>query len=360
MNVLGAPRVHGDYNVLEQISDLPVPEIQKPQDVLIRVFYSDVNPVDLQKLRGRDSSPTPVRDPPFVPGYGGSGIVIETGSEAPSDWKEKSVCFLADPSRQGSYATHILVDYRSVARLPANVDMRTAASVPIAGLTAFESLMKVGWGPGLDNQAGDTTRRLLLVGGAGGVGSWVLTLAKAWHPKWEVIATASSELQKQWCKSLGAKQVLNHADVGKELQGGRDGSVDAVICLTEPDPTTFDACAEVIKPYGNICLVVAGKSVQSLNLGFCFFKCVNVVLETVFSSIRSDYKVISPSDELSSILELLSKGEIRAPLSPDLETPTLSEAIADATKENGVLRLLGQPHGRRGKLILKLPPPSLP
>jgi NADPH:quinone reductase-like Zn-dependent oxidoreductase len=94
MEVLGATK-HGDYNQLEYLSIPQLPSLQ-PQDVLIKVSYSDVNPVDLQKLHGNQNVGSPVKNnPPFVPGFGGSGIVEEVGSQGPQHYKGKHVCFLA-------------------------------------------------------------------------------------------------------------------------------------------------------------------------------------------------------------------------------------------------------------------------
>jgi NADPH2:quinone reductase len=390
MEALGATQ-HGDYGVLGWMT-LQQPTLSSNNDsssvstdVLIEVAYSDINPVDLQRLQSNKPSGTPIingNDTPFIPGFGGSGTVLEVGSQAPAHWKGKQVCFLSDPSRQGSYATHILVDYRCVALLPpGGVELREAASIPIAGLTAFECLAKVGFlaaekriqngkmetvglistdGSSSD-QKGTTTaasqkKTLLVIGGAGGVGSWIITLARAWHPNLTIVATASTAEQQEWCQSnLGANQVFKHEEIRDKLSGGREGSVDAIICLAEPTPVLFGACTEVIKPYGRICLVVAGKSIQSLDLSFLFFKCATVSLETVFSSIRTNFQHIVPSDELAVILQLLSKQTIRAPISPDLESGKMSERFQDALQENGVLCAQSrQSSGRCGKYVMKI------
>lgn len=402
MEVLGAKK-HGEYDVLEWMT-LPLPTLSSSNkeqeesspssstDVLIQVAYSDINPVDLQKLHANKPIGTPITTPnkaPFVPGFGGSGTVLDVGGEAPAHWKGKQVCFLADPTRQGSYATHILVDYRCAALLPPSssgvtVELREAASIPIAGLTAFECLAKVGLSAAekriqngkimetVGHVATDGTisshgakeitksslKTLLVVGGAGGVGSWIITLARAWHPHLNIIATASTTEQQEWCQShLGANQVFKHEEIRDKLHGGREGSVDAIICLAEPTQLLFGACAEVLKPYGHICLVVAGQSIQSLDLSFLFFKCATVSMVTVFSSIRTNFQQIVPSDELAVILQLLSKQTIRAPLSPDLEpSGKVSERFKDALQNDGVLHALSnnQQGGRRGKYVMRI------
>jgi hypothetical protein len=156
------------------------------------------------------------------------------------------------------------------------------------------------------------------------------------------------------------------------LQGGRDarqGSVDAIICLTEPTPTLFSALANVVKPYGTICLVVSGDSIQRLDLSFCFFKCVNIATQTVFSSIRTNFQIIQPRDEIAVILQLLAAQTIQVPLSPMLlqqqpeiggngnnnnNNNNISDKFKHVLLEDGILALLAQKPARKycGNLVL--------
>ena len=348
MDVLGAEKFGSHRDVLKKQTVSPIEQVEEHQ-VFIRVAYSELNPVDLQKLRGSPKqADQPVPSPPFVPGYGGSGIVEAVGEKAPSILKGKRVAFLADPSRRGSYATHIAVDHRLVAEIPSEkLSLRDAASVPLAGCTAYESLVKLG----LQESADISDQALLVIGGGGGVGTWAISLARAWHPKLKIVATASSEQSKAWCLQRGADQVVGHDDFVEKLGGGRQGSVSHILCLTEPTPAIFGGMAEVIQSYGTICLVVAGASIQNIDLGFCFFKAANVVLETVFSSIRTNYKSIVPSSEIASILNLLATEAIKAPLSPQLEG--LAESWDNALAEGGLLDALASGHVC-GKLVMQI------
>lgn len=361
LNVLGA-KIHGGYSDVLEFQSLPGEESLKmqPNDLLVEVSFTDVNPVDLQKLRGRENMVgQPVANPPHVPGYGGSGKVVGVGSAIgdATSWRGQSVCFLADPSRMGSYATHVVVDVNCVAKIPLSPDdddsssvLRDCACIPVAGLTAYESLAKCGL---VEN--GDSSKSsLLVVGASGGVGSWTITLARALNPGLEIIATASNQDQHDWCVSLGADRVIKHDEITSKLECGREGSVDAIVCLTEPTQDLFGALSDVIKPYGTICLVVAGKSIGSLNLGFCFFKCVDVKTETVFSSIRSKYTKIVPSRELAVIIDLLTSDKIKAPLSPALKNGNVSESFRNSLGEDGVLKALSEPTGRRGNFVMKI------
>jgi len=364
-DVLGA-NLHGEYSKVLEFQSLGNELLRlRPDDVLVKVSFADVNPVDLQKLRGRDDMVgRPVDNPPHVPGYGGSGMVVGVGSAIQDagmadSWKGQPVCFLLDPTRLGSYATHVVVDVNCIAKIPScpSSMLRDCACIPVAGLTAYESLAKCGLVMASDsaNEIDDSvTRSLLIVGASGGVGSWTITLARALNPRLEIIATASNQAQYDWCLSLGADRVIKHDEISSKLKGGREGSVDAIVCLAEPTEDLFGGLSDVIKSYGTICLVVAGKSIGSLNLGFCFFKCVDVKMETVFSSIRTKYKNIMPSKELGLIIGLLASGKIKAPLSPELENGNVSESFRKANGENGVLKALSEPTGRRGNFVMKI------
>jgi len=289
-DVLGAKR-HGEYSGVLEFQSLDCESLQLgPNDVLIRVSFTDVNPVDLQKLRGRDNMlGRPVENPPHVPGYGGSGTVVAVGSAILATiWKGLPVCFLADPTRLGSYAIYVVVDVNCIAKIAPTVAsadgddnddkslpiamLRDCACIPVAGLTAYESLAKCGLVTKTESSNrsddGSFISSLLIVGASGGVGSWAITLARALNPRIEIIATASNQCQHDWCLSLGADRAIRHDEISSELEGGREGSVDTVVCLAEPTQDLFGALPDVIKPYGTICLVVAGKSIGSLTWDF--------------------------------------------------------------------------------------------
>ena len=90
MEVLGSTN-YGSYDVLE-FRTIPLPKLTSLEyDVLIQVAYSDVNPVDLQKLHANKPAGTPISqltaNSVFVPGYGGSGTILEVGSQVPAHWK---------------------------------------------------------------------------------------------------------------------------------------------------------------------------------------------------------------------------------------------------------------------------------
>ena len=333
-----------------------------PYDLLVQVAWSDVNPVDLQKLGGGWRAGEPVDDPPFVTGFAGSGVVVKQGEGTP-DVKSfpagTRVSFLVNPSScRGSYAEYCIVDSRAVAVIPKDVSIRDASCVPLAGCTAFESLQKLALcdkvkttdvNDSMTEKKIKTGKTLLIVGAAGGVGSWAIRLARAFQPDLEIIATVSSTESEDWCLAGGASKCIQHNEI-ETLGGGPRGSVDAILCLTEPTPPVMKAMSEVIRPYGRICLVVAGASIQTLDLGFLFFKSATLSLETVFSCFRTGFAEINPAEEIADILDLLASQKISVPLSPILES--LDEDWNKALS-GGLLDALREGHSR-GKLILRV------
>lgn len=353
MQVLGATHFGAATEILS-FHSVPVPKCT-PMDVLVRMVFSDANPVDLQKLSGGPAQGQQVPISPFVPGFGGSGTIIEVGTDSLlADWVGKRVAFLGDPARSGSYAEYVAVDYRCVAEIPDNVGFRQAAAIAVSGCTAFESLMKLGLGPedSIKSHAKKCKYNLLIVGGSGGVGSWATRLARCWHPELHIIATASRPESSSWCIENGANTVIGHRQITERLGGGPAGSVDYILCLTEPTPPVFKAITEAVRPFGSICLVVAGRSIQSVDLGFCFFKGATIVNETVFASIRTHFQSSTqPGAEISEILDLLSRQKVQAPLSPALDTMDFD--WKSALRSNGVLETLSTEH-TCGKLVLKI------
>jgi NADPH2:quinone reductase len=331
---LGATRFGAHRDVLQWGSDDTLPHCGDNQ-VLIQVQYAELNPVDLQKLQphkpGQD-----IPQAPLVVGYGGCGIVVQSNVDEVDINSE--VVFLADPRRNGAFATHVVIDSQCVTKIPSNYSMMKAATLPLSGCTAYESLEKLSLA---------SAKSLLIVGGAGGVGSWATLVARAKYPELEIICTTSSEESKAWCLENGASSVIAHHEILEKLGGGPKGSVDRILCLTEPKPDLWKDLTEVVRPYGSICLVVAGPSIGSLDLGFCFFKGVTVTTETVFTSQRTNFSHCVPSQYMEEMLQLLASGKItRAPLSMD------AVGWKDAL-QGGILDQLASGH-TRGKLVMKI------
>lgn len=193
-----AVRIHqyGGREVLS-IDDIPVPEIA-PDEVLVRVVAASINPVDWKVRAGylAQMIPHPL---PLTLGWDVSGVVERVGA-AVTRWQVGDAVFSRpDLARNGTYAEFVAIRAVECARKPRTISHVEAASLPLAGITAWEVLhdaAKVG--PG---------QRVLVHAGSGGVGSLAIQLAKAAGAT--VIATTSSR-NLALVESLGADQVVDY------------------------------------------------------------------------------------------------------------------------------------------------------
>lgn len=205
-----------------RLSDLPVPK-PGPNEILIQVAYASINPFDCKLRAGhfRDFLPTQF---PLVPGVDLSGIVIGTG-EGASLFKngDKVYAFVHKPVFQwGTYAEFIAIDERQAARIPKHFGFKDAAAIPLAALTARQALF--------DQGALERGQTVLILGGAGGVGTYAVQLAK--NAGAGVLATASLR-NHELVRSLGADGVIDYAreDVVALTRSTAAQGVDVIIDL---------------------------------------------------------------------------------------------------------------------------------
>ncbi|MEN3277400.1 MAG: hypothetical protein V7631_3190 [Massilia sp.] len=193
-----AVRIHqyGGREVLS-IDDIPVPEIA-PDEVLVRVVAASINPVDWKVRAGylAQMIPHPL---PLTLGWDVSGVVERVGA-AVTQWQVGDAVFSRpDLARNGTYAEFVAIRAVECARKPRTISHVEAASLPLAGITAWEVLHDAARvGPG---------QRVLVHAGSGGVGSLAIQIAKAAGAT--VIATTSSR-NLALVESLGADQVVDY------------------------------------------------------------------------------------------------------------------------------------------------------
>jgi zinc-binding alcohol dehydrogenase family protein len=217
--------------------ELPTPRL-RPRDVLVRVQAVSVNPVDIKRRAALEHSDTPV-----VLGYDAAGIVEEAGPEVSTLAVGDEVYYAGDVTRQGSNAELQAVDERIVAYRPGSLSFAEAAALPLTSITAWETLFD------RFRLESGSTGRLLLVGGAGGVGSVMIQLAKQ-LTELEVLATATRPESRDWVCALGADHVVDHQDL---VDSVRSHGVDEVDYIFSPHSRdNIDAYAEIIRPFGEI------------------------------------------------------------------------------------------------------------
>ncbi|KAK8933554.1 Quinone oxidoreductase-like protein [Platanthera zijinensis] len=212
----------GDVNVLRLDETVSVPEIRDDQ-VLIKVIAAALNPVDYKRRQGwfkATDSPFPI-----VPGYDVAGVVVKVGSkvkilkEGDEVYGDINEAGLNNPKQFGSLAEYTAVEEKLLAIKPANFDFPSAAGLPLAIETAYEGLERAGFSSG---------KSILVLGGAGGVGSHAIQLAKHVYGASKVAATSSTG-KLELLKSLGADFAIDYTKENfEELPEKFDVVYDAV------------------------------------------------------------------------------------------------------------------------------------
>ncbi len=176
-------------------------EVSKPtvqaNDVLIEVKAAAINPIDKSIILGNLQGMLPI-PLPSTSAYDLSGIVVETGNEV-SNFEIGDLVFSRVPQEQmGTLAEFVAVTSDAVSKKPGNISFEEAASLPLAGLTALQSLEYAGI---------KENDKVLIHAGSGGVGSFAIQYAKA---KGAYVYTTTSTNNVQWVKELGADRVIDY------------------------------------------------------------------------------------------------------------------------------------------------------
>ncbi|MFF9007760.1 NADP-dependent oxidoreductase [Streptomyces goshikiensis] len=187
---------YGQVRDVVRVTDVPVPAVG-PRDVLIEVRAAGVNPVDHLIVKGFLSTGEPSR--PLVIGNELAGVVIQVGAEASRFAVGDEVFSRVDPRVGGAFAEYVAVDESLVAAKPSRLTFEEAASLPLVALTALQALTEQA-----DVRSGT---RVLIHGGAGGVGSAAVQIAKQLGA--EVVATAGSG-SVELVRELGADRVIDY------------------------------------------------------------------------------------------------------------------------------------------------------
>ena len=214
-----------------QMQSVPVPQPQSGQ-VRIRVRAASVNPVDW-KLAERA---TPGAH--SIPGRDLAGVIDAVGPDAGAWHTGQAVIAIATG---GAYAEYALASVRALALKPRTLSFAQAAGIPVVGETAWRAMVTVG-----NVQPG---QRVLIQGGAGGVGSSAVQIAKARGAR--VIATASPA-HNALLRSLGADEIIDYHSVRFE-----DSLKELDVVLNTVDADTGTRSISVVKP-GGILVSVAG------------------------------------------------------------------------------------------------------
>lgn len=277
-------------------------------DILVRVEAVSVNPVDT-KVR---SPKAQVEATPKVLGYDAAGVVEAIGDRVTLFQPGDAVYYAGDITRPGSNAQLQLVDERIVGRKPASLDFAQAAALPLTSLTAWELLFDRF---GFDEAGADAGRSVLIVAGAGGLGSIAIQIAR--HAGLKVIATASRSETIDWCRRMGVDHVIDHRlPLRPQLESAGFKHVDAIACFTGVEPY-WTQLADLVAPQGRIGLVVGLRG--PLDLELLKSKSASVHWEFMFTrAMFTTADIVRQHEILDRVAQLVDSGALRTTLTDTL------------------------------------------
>jgi len=288
----------------ESLVDVELPRpVASAHDLLVRVEAVSVNPVDT-KIR----SPKPqVEAQPKVLGYDAAGTVEAIGESVTGFKPGDRVYYAGDVTRTGSNAEYQLVDACLVGHAPQSLDLADAAALPLTAITVWELLFQR---MPFDSEHGGEGKSLLVIAGAGGVGSIAIQLAR--RAGFTVIATASRPETIEWCRTMGAQHVINHREpLAPQLAALGFTQIDAAINLADTD-RYWETLGELLAPQGHVGLIVEPSGM--LKIGDPYkAKCIGIHWEMMFA--RPRFKTPDQAEQgriLERVAALFDAGELRS------------------------------------------------
>lgn len=283
-----------------------------PRDLLVAIKAVSINPVDT-KVRRNGVPDSGHR----ILGYDASGVVEAVGDEVTLFQPGDEVFYAGDIGRPGTNAEFHVVDERIVGPKPQTVSFEEAASLPLTSITAWELLFDSFKIP----EGGGEGESLLVVGGAGGVGSVLIQLAKK-LTRLHVIATASRPETRKWCLDMGADDVIDHNRSLKEQLSVLGQTPKYAAAITRSD-LHFESLIDILPARRQIAMI---DDPGSLDISKMKLKSLSFHWEFMFTRPMFQTEDMAKQHSLlKRVRELVDAGEIK---------PTLSEILGPMSANN--------------------------
>ena len=295
--------------------DLPMPEASG-QDLLVEIRSVSVNPVDTKVRASAEVEPGQHR----VLGYDAAGVVKAVGPQATLFKPGDEVYYAGAINRQGTNAEFHLVDERIVGRKPKSLTFEQAAALPLTAITAYEAMlhrMKV------QQPVAGAANAILIIGGAGGVGSIAVQLARELTDL-TVIATGSRPETQAWIRDLGAHHVIDHSrPLAPQVEALGIGAPAFVFSTTQTEKHVADIL-ELIAPQGRFSLIDDPK--EPMDLRPFKRKALSIHWEMMFARpVWQTADMVEQHRLLNHVADLVDAGRIRT---------TLAETYGTINAEN--------------------------
>ena len=304
------------------IENFSVKEISEPRidngQVLIRVKAIGINPIDIKTRKGSGQAPQYKDVQDIVIGWDVAGVITQIAGDVKSfSIGDEVFGTINFPGRGEAYAEYVVAPANQITKKPSNISMPEAAAATLSALTAWQALIDMG-----HIEKGN---RVLIHGGAGGVGNYAIQIAK--HIGCYVITTASVS-DAGFVKSLGANEVIDYkTQKFEELVGDIDFVLDTI------GGENFIRSLKVLKPEGTIVLISSPNKEETDKIA----KEQHV----------KNYKPMlmhSDGEDIGHIAEMLANGSLKVHIDKAFPFDKIPEA--HSALENGKIR---------GKVVITLP-----
>ncbi|HLR60641.1 MAG TPA: NADP-dependent oxidoreductase [Pseudogracilibacillus sp.] len=305
--------VINQYGGAEELveKELSKPNIEANQ-VLIEMHATSINPIDW-KIRAGYMKDGMDFDFPLILGWDAAGVVSEVGKEV-ANFKVGDEVFARPAMSNGTYAEYVAVEEELVALKPKSVSFEEAASVPLAGLTAWQCLVDYG-----HIKQGN---KVLIHAGSGGVGSFAIQIAKSFGAY--VISTASGK-NEAFLKELGVDEFINY-----ETTDFIDVVNDVDLVVDTMGGEILDESLEVVKEGGRLVSTAGQPDAEKAKA----------------KKVTADSMWLNPNGkQLAELGDLMEKGKVKVHIG---ETYPLTQAGLRKAHE------LSETHHAKGKIVIKI------
>jgi len=316
--------------------ELPIPTVAG-RDILVKVHAVSVNPIDTKVRKGL----VPKGDyEARVLGFDAAGVVQEIGSEVQNAALKigDHVYYSGSLTRQGTNSEYHLVDERIVGHKPKSLDFAQAAALPLTSITAWEMLFDRLKVKDPTPQGGNT---ILIIGGAGGVGSMAIQLLRVLTGL-TVVATASREETIAWVKELGAHHVIDHSKpMAPQMKAL--GLVPGFVLSTTHTEQHLDDIIELMPPQSRFGMIDDAPVINAM-----LFKKKSISLHWELMFTRSLFETPDMDEQsklLNQVAHLVDGGKIRS-------TATFTAGKIDAATLRKVHTVI-ESNKAKGKIVLE-------
>jgi len=304
----------GESKDVFTLVSVPVPK-PGPRDLLVQVMSFATNPVD-NKVRKGYKPPTEEKDEakkvPKIVGWDAAGTVKAVGAQVANFKVGDEVYFAGVVTRQGAYAEYVSVDERIVGHKPRTLSWDEAATVPLCAITAWEALteqMNIPIPTNANEEKTNASKSLLVIAGAGGVGSIAIQIAKKLLKIGKVIATTSRKETDEWCRAKGADTTINHREalLPQLKTAGYPNGVDYIFNCAESENNPDEVIAS-IGTFGKLCCITP--FTKPVNIDSLFFKRATITFELMFTRPITGVEPEKQAQLLDQVAKLLDSGTL--------------------------------------------------